>query len=152
MGMSWARRTFKDFGLPRSIRTDNGNPFASANAIFGLSRLSVWWLRLGIGLERIQPGKPTQNGRHERMHLTLKKETTKPAANNFLQQQEKFDHFQSVDGVRWPERRREGGRRKSLADQLHALRPGVLRPREQPLRGYKTLPMCPERTGKEWSG
>jgi putative transposase len=86
-------RAFQDFGLPKSIRTDNGTPFASASAIFGLSKLSVWWLRLGIGLERIQPGKPTQNGRHERMHLTLKKETTKPAANNFLQQQEKFDRF-----------------------------------------------------------
>ena len=86
-------RAFKDFGLPKSIRTDNGTPFASASAIFGLTKLSVWWLRLGIGLERIQPGRPTQNGRHERMHLTLKKETTKPAANNFLQQQEKFDRF-----------------------------------------------------------
>ena len=86
-------RAFKDFGLPRSIRTDNGAPFASASAIFGLSKLSVWWLRLGIGIERIQPGQPQQNGRHERMHLTLKKETTKPAANNFLQQQEKFDRF-----------------------------------------------------------
>jgi putative transposase len=86
-------RAFKDFGLPRAIRTDNGSPFASASAIFGLSKLSVWWLRLGVGIERIQPGKPQQNGRHERMHLTLKKETTKPAANNFLQQQEKFDRF-----------------------------------------------------------
>jgi putative transposase len=86
-------RAFKDFGLPKSIRTDNGCPFASASAIFGLSRLSVWWLRLGVGIERIQPGQPQQNGRHERMHLTLKKETTKPAANNFLQQQEKFDRF-----------------------------------------------------------
>jgi putative transposase len=86
-------RAFRDFGLPRAIRTDNGTPFASANAIFGLSKLSVWWLRLGIGIERIQPGQPQQNGRHERMHLTLKKETTKPAANNFLQQQEKFDRF-----------------------------------------------------------
>jgi putative transposase len=86
-------RAFKDFGLPKAIRTDNGCPFASASAIFGLSKLSVWWLRLGIGIERIQPGQPQQNGRHERMHLTLKKETTKPAANNFLQQQEKFDRF-----------------------------------------------------------
>jgi putative transposase len=86
-------RAFKDFGLPHSIRTDNGTPFASGSAIFGLSKLSVWWLRLGIGLERIQPGQPQQNGRHERMHLTLKKETTKPAANNLLQQQEKFDRF-----------------------------------------------------------
>jgi len=86
-------RAFKDFGLPKSIGTDNGCPFASASAIFGLSKLSVWWLRLGVGIERIQPGQPQENGRHERMHLTLKKETTKPAANNFLQQQEKFDRF-----------------------------------------------------------
>jgi putative transposase len=86
-------RTFKDFGLPLAIRTDNGVPFASASAFFGLSRLSVWWLRLGIGIERIQPGNPQQNGRHERMHLTLKKEATKPAAKNFLQQQARFDRF-----------------------------------------------------------
>ncbi len=86
-------RAFKDFGLPQTIRTDNGLPFSSANAIFGLSKLSVWWLRLGIGIERIKPGNPQQNGRHERMHLTLKKEATKPAAKNFLQQQAKFDDF-----------------------------------------------------------
>jgi putative transposase len=86
-------RAFKDFGLPQTIRTDNGLPFSSANAIFGLSKLSVWWLRLGINLERIKPGHPTQNGRHERMHLTLKKEATKPAAKNFLQQQSRFDRF-----------------------------------------------------------
>ena len=86
-------RVFKDFGLPLAIRTDNGVPFASASAFFGLSKLSVWWLRLGIGIERIKPGNPQQNGRHERMHLTLKKEATKPAAKNFLQQQTKFDDF-----------------------------------------------------------
>jgi putative transposase len=86
-------RAFKDFGLPRAIRTDNGVPFASAWALFNLSKLSVWWLRLGIRLERIKPGHPQQNGRHERMHLTLKKEATKPAAKNFLQQQAKFDAF-----------------------------------------------------------
>jgi len=84
---------FKEFGLPRSIRTDNGVPFASPNALFGLSKLSVWWLRLGIEIERIKPGHPQQNGRHERMHLTLKLETTKPAGKNFLQQQAKFDDF-----------------------------------------------------------
>ena len=84
---------FKEFGLPKAIRTDNGVPFASPNALFGLSRLSVWWLRLGIEIERIKPGHPQQNGRHERMHLTLKLETTKPAAKNFLQQQAKFDDF-----------------------------------------------------------
>jgi putative transposase len=86
-------RVFKDFGLPRAIRTDNGVPFASRTAFFGLSKLSVWWLRLGIHIERIKPGRPQQNGRHERMHLTLKKEATKPAAKNFLQQQAKFDEF-----------------------------------------------------------
>src|SRR6201987_3295599 len=71
---------FKDFGLPASIRTDNGVPFASPNSLFNLSKLSVWWLRLGIQIERIKPAPPQQNGRHERMHLTLKREATKPAA------------------------------------------------------------------------
>ncbi len=84
---------FKEYGLPKAIRTDNGVPFSNANALFGLSRLSVWWLRLGIEIERIKPGHPEQNGRHERMHLTLKKEATKPAGLNLLQQQEKFDNF-----------------------------------------------------------
>src|SRR6516165_3289111 len=86
-------QVFRDFGLPRAIRTDNGAPFASANSLFGLTRLSVWWLRLGIDIERIKPGHPQQNGRHERMHLTLKQEATKPAAKNFLQQQGRFDQF-----------------------------------------------------------
>jgi len=86
-------RVFKDFGLPGAIRTDNGNPFAAPNALFGLSKLAVWWLRLGINIERIKPGNPQQNGRHERMHLTLKKEATKPASFNFLQQQSRFDDF-----------------------------------------------------------
>jgi putative transposase len=86
-------RAFKDFGLPGAIRTDNGVPFASPHAFFGLSRLSVWWLRLGIEIERIQPGHPQQNGRHERMHLTLKQEATRPAAPNLLQQQARFDDF-----------------------------------------------------------
>jgi putative transposase len=84
---------FKQFGLPKAIRTDNGVPFASPNSLFNLSKLSVWWLRLGIEIERIKPGHPQQNGRHERMHLTLKLETTKPAGKNFLQQQAKFDDF-----------------------------------------------------------
>jgi putative transposase len=86
-------RVFKEFGLPKALRTDNGVPFSSPHALFGLSKLSVWWLRLGIAIERIKPGNPQQNGRHERMHLTLKKEATKPAGLNFLQQQAKFDAF-----------------------------------------------------------
>ena len=84
---------FKQFGLPRAIRTDNGVPFASPNALFNLSKLSVWWLRLGIEIERIKPGNPQQNGRHERMHLTLKLETTRPAAETMLRQQARFDDF-----------------------------------------------------------
>ena len=84
---------FKEFGLPRAIRTDNGVPFASPNSLFNLSKLSVWWLRLGIEIERIKPGHPQQNGRHERMHLTLKKEATRPPGFNSLQQQEHFDAF-----------------------------------------------------------
>ena len=86
-------RLFKERGLPGAIRSDNGVPFASPHGLFQLSKLSVWWLRLGISIERIRPGHPQQNGRHERMHLTLKKEATRPAGANILQQQGKFDAF-----------------------------------------------------------
>src|ERR1700745_4280227 len=86
-------RLFRERGLPLAIRSDNGVPFASPNALFNLSKLSVWWLRLGIAIERIKPGHPQQNGRHERMHLTLKKEATRPPGVNSLQQQERFDAF-----------------------------------------------------------
>jgi len=84
---------FRERGLPGAIRSDNGVPFASPNALFNLSRLAVWWLRLGIAIERIKPGHPQQNGRHERMHLTLKQETTRPPGMNALQQQARFDAF-----------------------------------------------------------
>ena len=84
---------FLERGLPAAIRSDNGVPFASPNALFNLSKLAVWWLRLGIDIERIKPGKPQQNGRHERMHLTLKKEATRPPGMNSLQQQARFDAF-----------------------------------------------------------
>jgi len=86
---------FRERGLPHAIRSDNGVPFASPNGLFNLSKLSVWWLRLGIAIERIRPGHPQQNGRHERMHLTLKKEATRPAGLNCLQQQARFDAFVS---------------------------------------------------------
>lgn len=89
------QRLFTERGLPEAIRTDNGLPFASPNGLYNLSKLSVWWLRLGIALERIKPGHPQQNGRHERMHLTLKKETTRPPGANALQQQARFDDFVS---------------------------------------------------------
>ena len=89
------RRLFAQCGLPIAIRSDNGLPFASPNGLYNLSKLSVWWLRLGITLERIRPGRPQQNGRHERMHLTLKQEATKPPGQNILQQQARFDAFVS---------------------------------------------------------
>jgi len=84
--------TFREYGLPGAMRTDNGAPFAS-HGIGGLSRLSVWWLKLGIEPERIEPGEPQQNGRHERMHLTLKQETASPPAWSLPRQQHAFDRF-----------------------------------------------------------
>lgn len=85
-------RLFQEQGLPSRIRTDNGVPFAT-NTLARLSRLSAWWVRLGVLPEFIEPGKPQQNGRHERMHRTLKAETTRPPANTRLAQQRRFDRF-----------------------------------------------------------
>jgi transposase InsO family protein len=82
----------REHGLPRAIRSDNGSPFASPGA-GGLTRLSVQWIKLGIRLERIVPGKPQQNGRHERMHATLKAETAAPPAATAAEQQARFDAF-----------------------------------------------------------
>ncbi len=96
------QRLFEERGLPDAIRSDNGVPFASPNGLFNLSKLSVWWLRLGIAIERIKPGHPQQNGRHERMHLTLKKETTRPPGMNSLQQQARFDEFISEFNTQRP--------------------------------------------------
>jgi Integrase core domain len=84
---------FRERGLPQAIRSDNGVPFASPNGLFNLSKLSVWWLRLGVAIEHIKPGRPQENGRRERMHLTLKKEATRPPGMNSLQQQARFDDF-----------------------------------------------------------
>jgi len=85
---------FQEFGLPAAIRTDNGAPFASTG-LGGLSRLSVWWLRLGILPERIRPGHPEENGRHERMHRTLKQATAKPPRATPKAQQQAFDRFRT---------------------------------------------------------
>ncbi len=85
-------RVFREYGLPATIRSDNGTPFAST-ALGGLSRLSVSWIKLGIMPERIRPGHPEENGRHERMHLTLKAETTNPPRANMRGQQKLFDGF-----------------------------------------------------------
>ena len=86
-------RVFREYGLPLAIRSDNGAPFASVG-LGGLSRLSVWWMRLGIGLERIEPGHPEQNGRHERMHRTLKEAVLRPPRQNLQAQQRAFNDFQ----------------------------------------------------------
>jgi transposase InsO family protein len=86
---------FTEFGLPLAIRTDNGPPFATI-AVGGLSRLAIWLVKLGIRPERIEPGKPTQNGRHERLHKTLQEETARPTADTMSGQQRKFDEFRRV--------------------------------------------------------
>lgn len=85
-------RLFREYGLPASIRSDNGTPFSS-KAIGGLSRLNVWWTQLGIHHDRTEPGHPEQNGSHERMHRTLKRATVWPAAADAVEQQERFDGF-----------------------------------------------------------
>jgi putative transposase len=83
---------FRTYGLPAAIRTDNGAPFATP-AFCGLSKLSVWWIKLGICHQRIEPGRPEQNGAHERMHRTLKAEATRPPERDQATQQERFDRF-----------------------------------------------------------
>ena len=88
------RRLFQEYGLPTRIRTDNGVPFAT-NTLARLSALSAWWVRLGVLPELIEPGKPQQNGRHERLHKTLKAEATRPPAGSLAAQQRKFNHFRT---------------------------------------------------------
>ena len=83
---------FKEYGLPRAIRSDNGSPFAG-QGVLALTRLSLWWIKLGIKPERIAPGSPQQNGRHERFHLTLKQETASPPMASLAAQQRRFDEF-----------------------------------------------------------
>jgi putative transposase len=85
-------RVFERYGVPARMRSDNGAPFASVGEC-GLTELSVWWMELGVECERIQPGHPQQNGRHERMHRTLKEATMEPPAATFRQQQRRFDEF-----------------------------------------------------------
>lgn len=85
-------RVFRTYGLPRAILSDNGSPFGSPG-LARLSRLSLWWIRLGIAVERIVPGHPEQNGAHERMHRTLKAETTRPPESTLARQQKRFDRF-----------------------------------------------------------
>lgn len=119
---------FRERGLPKAIRSDNGVPFASPNALFNLSKLSVWWLRLGVDIERIRPGHPQQNGRHERMHLTLKQEATRPPGMNSLQQQARFETFVREFNTERPH--------EALAMQTPA---AVYAPSPRPYRGLPEL-------------
>jgi putative transposase len=88
----WFERAFREYGLPRALRTDNGSPFASTGPA-RLTRVAVWWLKLGIQLDRIDPGHPEQNGRHERFHLTLQQEATRTPAATLRTQQQRFDRL-----------------------------------------------------------
>ena len=94
----WFEWVFREYGLPETLRTDNGPPFASL-ALGGLSQLSAWWVRLGIRPERIRPAKPSDNGRHERMHRSLKDAVIQPAAHTMAAQQRRFDGF--VEEFNW---------------------------------------------------
>ena len=120
---------FAEYGLPHAMRSDNGPPFASLGA-GGLSTLSVHWLKLGIRLERIAPGHPQQNGRHERMHATLKAETTRPAAGSATAQQARFDRFR---------------------DEFNHDRPHEALGQQMPAEHYKRSPRpMPDRVPEPW--
>ena len=125
---------FKAHGLPKAIRSDNGEPFASMSAAAGLTQLSAWWARLGITLERIDPGEPQQNGRHERMHLTLKQATCSPPRATLGWQQRAFDKFREHYNHIRPHQALE------LATPASLYRPSIRRfPDELPPLEY---PMC----------
>lgn len=96
------RRCFATYGLPRVIRTDNGGPFGAPGALGGLSTLAVWWIRLGIRPERIDRGVPQQNGAHERMHRTLKAETTRPPSATLERQHQRFERWRRTFNDRRP--------------------------------------------------
>jgi transposase InsO family protein len=112
---------FREYGMPHAMLSDNGPPFATS-VPHGLSKLSAWWLRLGIQHQRIEPGDPEQNGAHERMHLTLKRETTRPPGANQLQQQERFDRFRELFNL---ERPHEALEQKPPRDSLSPLFAGL---------------------------
>jgi hypothetical protein len=124
------RRLFRTYGLPERIRSDNGQPFASC-ALGRLSQLSVWWLRLGIRPELIEPASPQQNGRHERMHRDLKADTTRPAAAaSFGAQQRRFDAFRRT----YNEVRPHEALRQRRPAALYAASDRLYVPRLRPIR------------------
>ncbi|GAC1697881.1 MAG: integrase core domain-containing protein [Gemmatimonadaceae bacterium] len=104
------QRCFEQYGLPRVIRTDNGVPFGAPAALGGLSPLAVWWIRLGIRPERIEPGAPQQNAAHERMHRTLKAEATRPPSATFTAQQQRFTAWRRTFNEQRPHEALAGAR------------------------------------------
>lgn len=127
------RRLFHEFGLPKRIRTDNGVPFAT-NTLARLSSLSAWWVRLGVLPELIEPGKPQQNGRHERMHKTLKAEATRPPAGSLPAQQRKFNRFQTEFNEERPHEALDQETPASIYEPSPRKMPNKLSPLEYPDR------------------
>lgn len=126
-------RLFREFGLPDRIRTDNGVPFAT-NTLARLSRLSAWWVRLGVMPEFIEPGKPQQNGRHERMHKTLKAEATRPPRSSYLAQQRRFNSFRAEFNDERPHEALDQETPDSLYERSTREMPARLPPLEYPDR------------------
>jgi putative transposase len=112
--------TFRAYGLPDAIRTDNGYPFAMATPL-GLTQLNVWWTKLGIRHDRIRPGRPEENGSHERMHRTLKAETTRPPGRDLEHQQMKFEDFRAEYDLERPHEAL--GQRRPADLYVHSDRP-----------------------------
>ena len=126
-------RLFREFGLPNRIRTDNGVPFAT-NTLARLSRLSAWWVRLGVMPEFIEPGKPQQNGRHERMHKTLKAEATRPPRATCRAQQQRFNTFRAEFNDERPHEALDMETPDSLYERSSREMPARLPPLEYPDR------------------
>jgi putative transposase len=122
-------RIFREYGLPLAIRTDNGVPFAGLG-LGGLSRLSIWWIRLGIIPERIDPGSPQQNGRHERMHRSLKEAVTDPISDTMRKQQVQFDYFRVEYNTERPHEGIGMKRPSEVYRKSHRSYPEVMRPIE----------------------
>lgn len=142
-------RLFREYGLPRILRSDNGVPFATT-ALARLSRLSVWWIKLGITPELIEPSHPEQNGRHERMHRTLKASTTRPPRANLCAQQRAFNDFRRE----YNEERPHEGLGQETPASVYAPSSRTLPDRLQPLPypAHLEQRLVSENGGIRWNG
>jgi len=143
------RQLFRQYGLPEIIRSDNGAPFAST-ALGRLSRLSVWWVRLGIYPELIEPGHPEQNGRHERMHRTLKERATRPPGSTLRGQQRKFNDFLRYYNEDRPHESLGQRRPASVYQPSNRQYPEKLEPLEYP--GHYEVRLVSRNGGLRWNG